>query len=65
MTPNQQKKETPAEKLAYLIGTATDALKHADKLARHIPEASAVRPTISQCKDALSQVGFSQEVGRL
>jgi hypothetical protein len=62
---NQKKEETPAEKLVYLVGVAKDALKHADKLARTIPEASSVRPTISQCKDALSGVGFGQEVGRL
>lgn len=60
-----EKKKTPADELAALINKAKDSLTAADKLARTIPEAGSVRPTISQCKDAISQVGFTAEVGRL
>jgi hypothetical protein len=58
-------KKKPEDELVALVNKAKDALTAADKLARQLPDASSVRPTISQCKDALSQVGFSQQVGRL
>ena len=60
-----QKKATPSDELVAAINKATDALTRADELARTIPEASSVRPTISQAKDSLKQVGFSAEVGKL
>jgi hypothetical protein len=61
----QQKKATPADELVALVNKAKDSLTAAEKLARTIPEASSVRPPISQAKDALSSVGFSAEVGKL
>lgn len=59
------KKTTPADELVAAINEAKDALTRADHLARTIPEASSVRPPISQAKDSLSGVGFSAEVGKL
>lgn len=62
---NTTKKDAPADKLAALIKDIQEKLATADKLARQIPEASSVRPAISQAKDSFCHAGFSAEVGRL
>jgi hypothetical protein len=64
MSP-KKKNSDPATELAGLIRRIKDDLVEADKVARQVPEASSVRPVISQAKDAFSQVGFSAQVGRL
>jgi len=56
---------TPQAELSALITDLRESLTRAEKLAYSIPEASSVRPTISQAKAAFSQVGFSAEVGNL